>query len=202
MLRNAIPVAAFAIALGVARVALATDPDAQAASRFLRSAYPRCDLGPVTTFCRVVPERIEPLTNPGLARVLPDTRYFKSRLGTGDYEYPEVLIVLAVTRHRAEYSVEVCPSPFFGDVQEAFLRQYRDFRLPDTAARETFMRGLTGLLAEITPAGSTGSIHCDSESCISELLTTGVLWRYIDMAFDAGGLVLNVRTGNPHGRIP
>ena len=202
MVRNAFSAATLALALGLTRVAYATDPDLRAASRFLRSAYPTCGLGPVTTFCRGTPEHIEPLTNPELARFLPDTRYFKSSLGTGEYEYPEVLIVVAVTRHRAGYSVEVCPSPFFEDVPQAFLRQYRDLTLPDAAAREAFARGLTDLLAGITPEGSTGEITCDSKSCKSRLLAAGSIWREIGFRFDTGGLIYGVEVTNPLQRCP
>jgi hypothetical protein len=157
------------------------------------------DGGTVLVGLAYMPERapLVPVSNPALARWLPDTRFFTTFVETPHMEYQRVETLVSVRRHAGGVDVRSTLSPLYGDASPKFLEQFTVLAARSEPERAELVQAIGSLLAAITYEGRLQGASRSGGNYTLQLWHGAQRWRDILVSFTSEGVIGSVSLAKP-----
>jgi hypothetical protein len=138
--------------------------------------------------------RVVSLETPILRRISPGTRWYRTELSTGYFEYPRAKLALAAWIDNGRLRIAECLSPTYADPSPEFLARFRALKVEKAADRESLAAEIAQIFAAITYEGGIEKGRMDGNRYEATLTHNGRGWRRVRVSFDTDGKVADVAT--------
>lgn len=135
-----------------------------------------------------------------LQRILPGTRFFTTKVLTGQIEFPTIDNLVSFRHGSQQDDVRSMLSPPSGRPSHKFFRQFLGVEAPTMRQREEVALALAELLAAAKYEGAARPLPSRGGRARAALWATGVHWRDIEIGSNRVGLVHQVFISNPLDR--
>lgn len=128
-----------------------------------------------------------------MAKALPDVRFYMTELRTGNYEYPQVSVAVAVPR---QGPIAVYLSPTYDDADDTLIDMLKQARVANMSEERSVAEEIATLFAKITYEGRIEYAQYVPGHFSAELWHSQLLWRRVSITF-VNGHVFSVSLDNP-----
>lgn len=115
-------------------------------------------------------------------------QFSKAILRTGYMEYPELQMIIAVSKV-GTIKIKELISPTFTDVSQDFLKIFQELKINSDEERKKLVIDISELFREITYEGEIKNINKEHENFMSELWHGRLKWRILKFVFEKDKLV-------------
>jgi hypothetical protein len=173
---------------------------AKDARNYLQKKYPALSSKASTERFYYEGAKINEVDSPVLAKRLPRTRFFVTKLDTTYMSYRQVETLVSVSISDGKTTVQETFSPIFTTVSPEFRNQFRNLRARSEIERKEIGEAIASLFQQITYKGGLRKGDFQQQSSHIELLTDKRHWRTIYFEFDEDGRLTSIPFENPSSK--
>ncbi len=184
---------ALAAALAVGCTSMRPMPKPAGAAKLLSVRYPYRSEIEEDELQFIRGTRVDALHLPALAKALPEVRFFRSNLRAESVDYPDVDILIAVSR---DGRFAMCQTPLHANLDEQFIEMLRGASAGTQADQAAVGAEIARMFASVSFPCEVRSSKVDGTEFSAELWYGRTLWRRILVSFVQGRIV-SVTLTNP-----